>query len=216
MKTLLRANGKSPFLKGFFLFFSHILILLLIICLSLLLFRFVVEPSDYFRLLTNDSGETSVGGLATSVEGERPVIFFEDEWAKLTVDGWKRTEIPVFFGHSNALLRKGAGMSPNSCFCGEGNKIVLSAHVTSFFYELEDAKIGDLVTMDTVYGKYIYKVADMVIFNYQDNSLLLPYDEEQAEETLILYTCYPRKNGHLFKKERLALVCKKIEGKEWN
>lgn len=145
-------------------------------------------------------------------EGEFPLIPYESQWATLNVQGWEEKDIKVFFGDNKTILKKGAGMWVNSRFCGQNGKIVLSAHVTSHFYEIEDVKIGDLVTMDTVYGTYVYKVVGTQIFHYEDSSLLTPND---GEEVLLMYTCYPRKNGYLFKTERLALICKKIEGKDW-
>ena len=104
-------------------------------------------------------------------------------------------------------------MWANSRFCGQNGKTVISAHVTTDFYELEVTPIGALVTVDTIYGQYVYEVTDTLIFNYKDASPLKPAD---GEEVLFLYTCYPRKNGYQFKTERMALICKKIEGKDWS
>ncbi len=199
--------------KGFFLFLPFPLAFGAVICAVLLLFQTVIAPSEYFRVLTNGVSGSSQVKVPVAAEGEFPVIPYESQWATLNVDGWKRKDIKVFFGDNNELLRKGAGMWINSRFCGQNGKTVLSAHVTSDFYEIEDTKIGTLVTMDTVYGKYVYKVTDIAIFHYQDDSLLMPSD---GEDILFMYTCYPRQNGHLFKTQRMALICKKIEGKDWN
>ena len=181
--------------------------------MMVVLFQTVIEPSEYFQLLTNGNSAQSDGAQTPVVEdGEFPVIPYESQWATLNVQDWNEKDIPVFFGDNKALLRKGAGMWVNSRFCGQNGKIVLSAHVTSHFYEMEDVKIGDLVTMNTVYGTYTYKVVATQVFNYQDSSLLTP---EDGEEVLVMYTCYPRENGYLFKTERLALICKKVDGKDW-
>lgn len=208
--TILR---KSPWFKGFFLLLPHILTVLALLCASVVLFQTVIAESMYYQLVTGLSGSTSSGGSITQEEGHIPPIKYGTQWATLNVDGWGERDIPVFFGDENALLRKGAGMQFSSRFCGQGGRTVLSAHVTAHFYELETTKIGTLVTMDTVYGKYVYEVVDTLIFHYQDRSALSPVEGEG--ETLFLYTCYPRKNGHLFKKQRLALICRKVEGKEW-
>ncbi len=179
-------------------------------CIVVVLFQAFVADSTYYRAIINTGGGNS--SPVTQEEGYIPPISYGSQWATLNVDGWQRRDIKVFFGDGNEYLRKGAGMWLNSRFCGQNGKIVLSAHVTSDFYELEVTPIGTLVTMDTVYGKYVYKVVDTKVFHYKDSSLLMPAD---GEETLVMYTCYPRKNGHLFKTERMALVCKKVEGKEW-
>lgn len=213
MKLNLQNFRKSPWFKGFFLLFPHLLTVCALLCASVVLFQTVIAESIYYQLLTGMAGDSSSSGQVTQEEGHIPPIFYGEQWATLNVDGWEERDIPVFFGDENALLRKGAGMRFASRFCGQGGRTVLSAHVTAHFYELETTKIGTLVTMDTVYGKYVYEVVDTLIFHYQDNSALSPVEGEG--ETLFLYTCYPRKNGYQFKKQRLALICRKVEGKEW-
>ncbi len=215
MKLNFKTIRKSPCTKGFFLLLPYILTVCALFCASVVLFETVIAESVYYQLITGMAGDntTPSGGTVTQDDGHIPPIFYGEQWATLNVDGWEERDIPVFFGDENALLRKGAGMRFNSRFCGQGGRTVLSAHVTAHFYELETTKIGTLVTMDTKYGKYVYEVVDTLIFHYQDNSALSPVENEG--ETLFMYTCYPRKNGHLFKKQRLALICRKVEGKEW-
>ncbi len=193
----------------------YLLSVIAVLCASVFVFENVVAESVYYQLITGLSG-SNVGGnssVVTPDEGHLPVIEYGSQWATLNVDGWEERDIKVFFGDDDTLLRKGAGMRAASRFCGQGSRTVLSAHVTRHFYEIEDTKIGTLVTMDTVYGKYVYKVVDTLIFNYQDRSALAP--KEGEGDTLFLYTCYPRKNGFQFRSERLALICRKVEGKEW-
>ncbi len=213
MKLNLQMLRKSPWLKGFFLLLPHLLTVGALLCASVVLFQTVVAESIYYQLITGMASGSSSSGTVTQEEGHIPPIFYGEQWATLNVDGWEERDISVFFGDENALLRKGAGMRFNSRFCGQGGRTVLSAHVTAHFYELETTKIGTLVTMDTVYGKYVYEDVDTLIFHYQDNSALSPVKGEG--ETLFLYTCYPRKNGYQFKEQRLALICRKVEGKEW-
>jgi LPXTG-site transpeptidase (sortase) family protein len=141
-----------------------------------------------------------------------PVIRYQEQWATLNVEGWDTINIPVYFGDTDKILSKGAGMQFSSRFCGQNGKTVLSAHVTSHFYEIEDVKIGDKVTVDTVYGRYIYSVDDIVIFDYTDSSLLMP---DEGNSSLVMYTCYPRTDGLAFKQERIALVCSMTEGVKW-
>ena len=198
--------------KGFFLLFPYITAVLAWGCAVVVLFQAFVADSEYYRVLTGKNYGNNASSSVTQDEGYIPPISFGSQWATLNVDGWERRDIKVFFGDNDEFLRKGAGMWINSRFCGQNGKSVLSAHVTSDFYELEVTPIGTLVTMDTVYGKYVYKVVGTQVFHYKDASLLQPKD---GVEQLIMYTCYPRKNGHLFKTERMALICKKIEGEEW-
>ena len=218
---------KNPWFKGFFLFLPFPLIFVALILVVVMLFDATIGTSTYYQLATNngdftpsvnvsgDSDTTPDPDVMPDPDPEAdpfPVIYYEEQWATLNVDGWEKKDIKVFFGDNNALLRKGAGMWINSRFCGQGGKIVLSAHVTTDFHELEVTPIGTRVTMDTVYGKYVYEVVDTLIFHYKDGSSLEPAD---GEEILFMYTCYPRKNGYRFKDQRMALICKKVEGKDW-
>lgn len=214
-KDTIQAMKKNPFFKGFFLLLPFPLTFAALVCAVIILFEVFVAPSSYFRLLTHDAVAPSVTIPEIVIpedENEFPVIPYQSQWATLNVEGWERKDIKVFFGDSKEILKKGAGMWINSRFCGQNGKIVLSAHVTTDFYEMEDTAIGTRVTMDTVYGTYVYEVVDTLIFKYTDASHLSPAD---GEEVLLMYTCYPRKNGYQFKSERLALICKKVEGKDW-
>lgn len=221
------AFKKNPLFKGFFLFLPFPMIFVAWVLIVVMLFDAFIGSSAYFQLATHDgdfrpsvnvsgdSDTTPDPDVTPDPDTEAdpfPVIYYEEQWATLNVDGWEKKDIKVFFGDNNNLLRKGAGMSINSRFCGQGGKIVLSAHVTTDFHELEVTPIGTRITMDTTYGTYVYEVVDTLIFNYKDDSALLPND---GEESLFMYTCYPRKNGYRFKTERMALICKKVEGKDW-
>lgn len=230
----IKSFKKNPFLKGFFLFLPLPMVFGALVLAVVMLFEAFVSPSAYFQLITHADGftpsvtlpaedeednrfdttpDTDVDTDSGAVEEDPfPVIYYEEQWATLNVDGWEKKDVKVFFGDNNALLRKGAGMWIGSRFCGQGGKIVLSAHVTTDFHELEVTPVGTRVTMDTVYGTYVYEVVDTLIFHYQDETPLLP---EDGEETLLMYTCYPRKNGYQFKEQRMALICKKVEGKDW-
>ena len=217
-KRVVEALRKSPFYKGFFLLLPYLLSLAVIVSGVVLVYREFVATSGYYRVFTGNANTTTDDRPITSPEdvkedeGHIPAIPFESQWATLNVDGWKERDIPVFFGDSKTILKKGAGMWFNSRFCGQGGKTVLSAHVTRHFYEIEDTAVGTRITMDTVYGEYVYEVSEIKIFNYKDNTLI---KQDGSENTLGMYTCYPRKNGYQTKTERIALVCTMVSGKEW-
>lgn len=211
VKRVFAALRKSPYYKGFFLLLPFVFATFAIVCAVVVLFESVVAPSEYYRVLTGSAGGV-VNETVQQEEGYLPAIPFGSQWATLSVEGWEKQDIPVYFGDSNALLRLGAGMWFNSRFCGQAGKTVLSAHVTSYFHEIEDTAIGTLVHVNAIYGDYVYKVTDIEIFHYQDATLVQP---AEGEDTLVMYTCYPRKNGYQFKTQRIALVCKKVSGKEW-
>ncbi len=219
MKRVFSALRKSPCYKGFFLLLPYLLSVALIAGGVTLAYRELVASSGYYRVFTGNADTRSDGddlqdpSEVETDEGHIPVaIPFESQWATLRVDGWKESEIPVFFGDSNEILKKGAGMWFNSRFCGQGGKTVLSAHVTRHFYEIEDTQVGTRITMDTVYGEYVYEVSEIKVFHYQDNSLI---KQDDSKNTLVMYTCYPRKNGYQTKTERIALICTMVSGREW-
>ncbi len=156
----------------------------------------------------------NTSSLSESEDDEFPSIAFESRWATLSVEGWtKNKSVPVYFGDSNEILHKGAGMWIGSRFCGQNGKIVVSAHVTTDFYELEDTPVGATVTMNTVYGDYTYKVREKKVFSASEKELVYP---EDGKEVLFMYTCYPRSVGVGYTSQRCALICDKVSGKEWS
>lgn len=135
---------------------------------------------------------------------EFPVINFDTQWATLNVDGWKTTDIPVYFGDTKDQLAKGAGQWIGSYFCGLGKSCILSANVLTWFYEIEDTQIGTEVIMQTIYGNYKYEVTDKFVLSNDDTDILY---EELGEDTLILHTSYPRSKSLGSSGQRIVLVC---------
>ncbi len=166
----------------------------------------------------NESGPSSTQewseGPAPAVPEQFPVLAYGKKWATLNVEGWNRKDVSVIFGSNTTLLKKGACMSMKSSFCGKGGRTILSAHVNSYFWELEDVQMGQVITVDTVYGRYRYEVINRFIFDYRDTEILYTANNDE-ENILFLYTCYPRKNPYAFKDERYAVVARMIEGKDW-
>lgn len=97
-------------------------------------------------------------------------------------------DIPLYFGDSNSILRRGAGHYMGSHFPGEGSVILVSAHNNTYFNCLQFLKFGDKITVKTNYGIHEYAVSSTSIKNKNDSSA---YNLEATEETLVLYTCYP-------------------------
>ena len=97
-------------------------------------------------------------------------------------------EIPLYFGDSNSILRRGAGHYMGSHFPGEGSTILVSAHNNTYFNCLQYLKFGDKITVKTNYGIYEYAVSNTQIKSKND---LSAYNLSASEESLVLYTCYP-------------------------
>lgn len=141
-----------------------------------------------------------------------PMIPYGTQWATLNVEGWAHREIPVFFGDGRSILSQGAGMWIGSHFCGQNSKVVISAHVMRDFYEMEDVKVGTTVTMNTVYGKYVYRVTENFLFSVNDPSVL--YDKGEGD-VLLMYTCHSRTDRSTWKTTRRAVKCELVEGYEY-
>ena len=97
-------------------------------------------------------------------------------------------DIPLYFGDSNSILRRGAGHYMGSHFPGESSTILISAHNNTYFKCLQFLKFGDKITVKTNYGIYEYAVSGTSINNKNDSSA---YNLSADTETLVLYTCYP-------------------------
>lgn len=117
-------------------------------------------------------------------------------------------ECNIYQGDGSAMLKAGAGHSFFSMLPGEGDNIVVSAHRTTFFRHLGDVQPGDLITITTSYGEYVYKMEESKIFYPADGEEII---ERKPEETLTLYTCYPfvyRGNAP----QRYAVICSLVSG----
>lgn len=169
----------------------------------------VLDEKAKEKLEENNNGDVFV------VPADFPAIALGEQWATITIESAEVWEQPVFHGDYDANLWKGVGHYSNSRFPGQHGKVVLSAHVgiERFFQRLETMSVGDTVTLNTIYGDYVYKVTDTVIFDQDDPSLLLP-DDKDAGDKLICYTCYPFKTTSV-RTQRFAIICDLVSGKDW-
>lgn len=196
----------------------------------------IVSNNIYYRLITNVPDDTSSvfldlkpkteeekkkleennTGNAFSVRPEFPPIALGEKWATITIESIGLIDGPVFHGDYLAVLRKGIGHYDNSSFPGQGGKVVLSAHVNKRdigFFDLETMTGGETVVLKTIYGEYVYKVRETIIFNETDPSYILP-NEFEDEETLICYTCYPYVTTSV-RTKRFAIICDLVSGEDW-
>ncbi|MBR6529983.1 MAG: sortase [Clostridia bacterium] len=230
-----RANGKQSKLitKGVLFCTPFLLFFAAVLCFVLWLNQYLLvnsEVSLYVDLLFRGGGAdgTVVVGPADKIspstqegeiiEGEFVTPSYASQWATLNVDGWQARDLPVYYGNGSEVLREGVAQAQFSRFAGQNGKLVLSAHVNREFYEIEDAAArfenGEevLVTLDTLWGTYVYRVSEVIIFGHRDATPLLPAD---GEESLFFYTCYPRENALAYKTERIGLQCELVSGATW-
>lgn len=126
---------------------------------------------------------------------------FGEQFAKLSSDKFE-LDIPVYWGSNSELFERGACQASNSVLCGEKGNAVISAHVNTFFSELNKLEKGDKVEISTKYGIFTYEVDELIEFKKTNKKYVVPKDEE----ILTLYTCKPDVLGG--SDMRIGAVCK--------
>ena len=118
-------------------------------------------------------------------------------------------EVPLYFGDSQDILESGAGQYEGSSLPGHKSEILIGGHDLTWFRDLDKVKTDDSVTIDTVYGRYEYKVTDTHAYDAADPAA---YDIDRKGERLVLYTCYPLGDILSTRAKRLFVYCEKTAG----
>ena len=101
-------------------------------------------------------------------------------------------DLPVYFGDTLEILKKGVGHSSGSYFPGEGGSIIYMGHNSkSMFRRFSEVKKGDKIIVKTSYGEFNYKIYDMQLIKETETDKLPIQDQK---EILMVYTCYPFNN----------------------
>ena len=101
-------------------------------------------------------------------------------------------ELPVYYGDTLEILKKGVGHSSGSYFPGEGGSIIYMGHNSkNVFRRFSELQIGNEIKVTTTYGEYNYKIYDMKLINETETDKHPIQDEK---EILMVYTCYPFNN----------------------
>lgn len=100
--------------------------------------------------------------------------------------------LPIYYGKTLDLLKKGVGHDNDTYFPGEGGSIILMGHnYGDFLPKLPDAQIGDEIQIQTNYGDFSYTIYDTKVV-YETETDKLPINDD--EEILMIYTCWPINN----------------------
>ena len=100
--------------------------------------------------------------------------------------------LPIYFGDTLEVLKKGVGHSSGSYFPGEGGSIIYMGHNSkNVFRRFSELQKGNEIKVTTTYGEYKYKIYDMQLIKETDLEKL-PVQKEK--EILMVYTCYPFNN----------------------
>lgn len=108
---------------------------------------------------------------------------------------------PVYWGNGSELLEHGGCNTPSSVPAGGEGNTVISAHVNTFFAELDKVKIGDEVKVYTDYGRFTYKVSELIEFQSTDKKYL----KKGNKDILTLYTC--EKDLLSSSNKRIGCIC---------
>jgi len=118
-------------------------------------------------------------------------------------------ELPLYYGNSYSILRNGIGQYTNSFCPGEGGAIICMGHnFDGFLRRLGELDNGDIISINTNYGSYDYRVYASKIIDETDFDSTPVVDDQ---ELLYLFTCYPFNNiGYADK--RYVVYAKLVEG----
>jgi sortase A len=94
---------------------------------------------------------------------------------------------PIVQGTDASDLEKGVGHFVGSVMPGIKDNTVLAGHRDSVFSKLGKLVVGDLVTISTSDGTFIYSVTKTRIVLPTDKTVIVP----TPNATLTLITCYP-------------------------
>ncbi len=145
------------------------------------------------------SGETNENG-----EIVRPK--FGELYAMIKSDKFD-FDVPVYWGSDSQLFERGACQSTSSVLLGEDGNIVISAHEDTFFEKLNTLAVGDVITLNTNYGQFTYKIKELIEFQKEDNKYVVPSEESK----LTLYTC--KKDILGSPDGRIGVICELTEKK---
>jgi sortase A len=105
-----------------------------------------------------------------------------------------RLEIPrlhlavmVVEGTDERDLKRAAGHIPGTALPGEPGNVGIAAHRDTFFRPLREIQPHDKITLDTLEGKYDYRVLSTEIVSPDDVRVLYP----TGRDSLTLVTCFP-------------------------
>lgn len=145
----------------------------------------------------------------TSDEGTviRPV--YAEHYADIICDVFETT-VPVYWGSDVELFEIGACQSSGSSVFGESGNSVVSAHVNTFFAELDKLSVGDKITVKTNYGRFVYTVRETISFKDTNKKYVIPTEDTR----LTLYTC--SKDIFSASDERIGVICDLTESKYYS
>ena len=98
-----------------------------------------------------------------------------------------RLEVPVLPGTDDSTLDRALGHIEDTASPGTDGNSGIAGHRDGFFRGLKDIAPGDVIELETLQGKEVYRVERTWVVEPEDVSVLDP----TSTRTLTLVTCYP-------------------------
>jgi len=98
-----------------------------------------------------------------------------------------RLEVPVLPGTDDRTLDRAVGHIEGTAQPGADGNLGIAGHRDGFFRGLKDITAGDVIEVDTIQRKDVYRVERTWVVNPEDVSVLEP----TSTRALTLVTCYP-------------------------
>jgi len=98
-----------------------------------------------------------------------------------------RLEVAVLPGTDDRTLDRGLGHIEDTALPGTDGNVGIAGHRDGFFRGLKDIAPGDVIEIDTIQGKDVFRVERTWIVEPEDVSVLDP----TPTDALTLVTCYP-------------------------
>jgi sortase A len=140
--------------------------------------------------MNSSSGSTYLPELGSSFADNPTTVVPKpkvgDVIGTLSIPKIKKT-INIIEGTGTKELKLGVGHYVGSVLPGVSDNSVLAGHRDSVFRNLGQLKIGDLMTVRTSYGTFVYEVHKIRIVNANDRTVIVP----TQDAILTLSTCYP-------------------------
>ncbi len=182
---------------------SSIIVALLIAVVLLLSIKLFLgrKIDEIFTLInkvsitTNEKAEPVQTTISTDDNTETTTIKnypeYGTQYATIEIDKID-VNLPVYYGDTLEILKKGVGHSSGSYFPGEGGSIVYMGHNSKkMFRRFSELQKGNEIKVTTSYGEYTYKIYDMQLIKETETDKL---PIQRDKEILMIYTCYPFNN----------------------
>ena len=144
---------------------------------------------------TGEKAEPAQTTITTDESTEKTTIKnypeYGTQYATIEIDKIG-VKLPVYYGDTLEVLKKGVGHSSGSYFPGEGGSIVYMGHNSkNMFRRFSELQKGNEIKVTTSYGEYVYKIYDMQLIKETELDKL---PIQRDKEILMVYTCYPFNN----------------------